>query len=81
MQRQSTPPAGHAAAGPSHAGDHVASPHSENANGSVQEPGTLSDAERVLDEAIELTFPASDPIAVGHAYRSAIQHDRQRRAT
>ena len=29
----------------------------------MKEPASLSPAERALDEAIELTFPASDPIA------------------
>ena len=32
-------------------------------------------AERVLDRAIELTFPASDPISVEHAFRSAREHE------
>lgn len=30
-------------------------------------------AERMLDAAVEMTFPASDPIAVEHAYRAAIE--------
>jgi hypothetical protein len=30
-------------------------------------------AERMLDAAVEMTFPASDPIAVEHAYKSAIE--------
>ena len=34
-------------------------------------PASVSAAERALDEAIELTFPASDPISVDHAFRSA----------
>ena len=40
-------------------------------------PATRSAAERVLDEAIELTFPASDPIAVHNAFRSARRRDAQ----
>jgi hypothetical protein len=33
-------------------------------------------AERLLDQAIELTFPASDPIAVDNAFASARRRDR-----
>jgi hypothetical protein len=39
-------------------------------------PATPSAAERVLDRAIELTFPASDPIAVEHAFSSARARDQ-----
>ena len=35
-----------------------------------------SSAERILDLAIEFTFPASDPIAVEQAFRSARKRDR-----
>jgi hypothetical protein len=36
-----------------------------------------SAAERLLDQAIELTFPASDPIAVDSAFRSARKRDQR----
>jgi starvation-inducible DNA-binding protein len=40
-------------------------------------PGTKpSAAERILDLAIEFTFPASDPIAVDHAFLSARKRDQ-----
>ena len=40
-------------------------------------PGTkLSAAERILDLAIEFTFPASDPIAVEHAFPSARKREQ-----
>jgi hypothetical protein len=37
----------------------------------VNETAAHSAAERLLDHAIELTFPASDPIAVHHAFDAA----------
>jgi hypothetical protein len=42
----------------------------------MKRPASPSAAERILDRAIELTFPASDPIAVEHAYRSARARDQ-----
>jgi hypothetical protein len=39
-----------------------------------------SAAERILDRAIELTFPASDPIAVEHAFRSARKREQAQTA-
>jgi hypothetical protein len=42
----------------------------------MKQSGTRSAAERALDRAIELTFPASDPIAVEHAFLSASERDR-----
>jgi hypothetical protein len=42
----------------------------------MKQTGTRSAAERALDRAIELTFPASDPIAVEHAFLSASERDR-----
>jgi len=41
----------------------------------MKQAPTPSAAERVLDQAIELTFPASDPISVEHAFRSARAHE------
>jgi hypothetical protein len=41
----------------------------------MKQTGTRSAAERALDRAIELTFPASDPIAVEHAFLSARERD------
>lgn len=32
-------------------------------------------AERLLDAAVEMTFPASDPISIEHAYKSASEQD------
>ena len=42
----------------------------------TKKPATHSSAERILDRAIELTFPASDPISVEHAFRSARKRDQ-----
>jgi hypothetical protein len=42
----------------------------------TKKPETRSSAERILDRAIELTFPASDPISVEHAFRSARKRDQ-----
>ena len=42
----------------------------------MKRPATPSAAERILDRAIELTFPASDPVAVEHAFSSARARDR-----
>jgi hypothetical protein len=44
----------------------------------MKQSATRSAAERILDRAIELTFPASDPIAVEHAFRSARKLDQTR---
>ena len=40
-----------------------------------RESGSHSLAEELLDLAIEFTFPASDPVAVDHAFRAARRHD------
>ena len=42
----------------------------------MKKPVARPSAERVLDRAIELTFPASDPIAIEHAFRSARKRDQ-----
>jgi hypothetical protein len=42
----------------------------------MKQAATPSAAERVLDGAIELTFPASDPISVEHAFFSAGKRDQ-----
>ena len=42
----------------------------------MKKPATRSAAERILDRAIELTFPASDPISVEHAFRSARKREQ-----
>jgi hypothetical protein len=42
----------------------------------MKKPATRSSAERILDRAIELTFPASDPISVEHAFRAARKRDQ-----
>jgi hypothetical protein len=42
---------------------------------SMKDNETRSAAERLLDQAIECTFPASDPIAVAHAFASALKRD------
>jgi hypothetical protein len=42
----------------------------------MKKPATRSPAERILDRAIELTFPASDPISVEHAFRSARKREQ-----
>jgi hypothetical protein len=47
---------------------------------SNEKPAVDSDAERLLDQAIELTFPASDPIAVDDAFASARQRERMQEA-
>ena len=41
-------------------------------------PHLISTAESLLDEAVALTFPASDPISVEHAYRVAKERDRHK---
>ena len=35
-------------------------------------------AEELLDQAIELTFPASDPVSVVHAFSTATERDGRR---
>jgi len=42
--------------------------------------GKQNPAEELLDEAIEATFPASDPIAVEDAWAKEQQRQRRRRA-
>jgi hypothetical protein len=42
----------------------------------LSEHAIPSAAERLLDQAIEFTFPASDPISVEYAFRSARRRDR-----
>ena len=37
-------------------------------------------SERILDAAIECTFPASDPIAVQSAFAAACERERERDA-
>lgn len=37
-------------------------------------------SERLLDAAIECTFPASDPIAIQNAFEVACQRERERAA-
>jgi hypothetical protein len=41
----------------------------------MKENESRSAAERLLDQAIECTFPASDPIAVADAFASALERD------
>ena len=41
--------------------------------------GEYPSSEEVLDHAIEETFPASDSISIGHAYKSARKRERERR--
>jgi hypothetical protein len=43
---------------------------------------TPSSSERILDAAIECTFPASDPVSVQHAFKTAwaLEQDRERQA-
>jgi hypothetical protein len=36
----------------------------------------LGSSERILDAAIEFTFPASDPIAVQRAFEAACERER-----
>ena len=43
----------------------------------LNETEKRSAAERLLDQAIELTFPASDPISVDSAFRSARKRDQR----
>jgi hypothetical protein len=38
-------------------------------------PDPQPSAERLLDAAVEMTFPASDPISIEHAYKSASSQD------
>lgn len=38
--------------------------------------GPNASPDEVLDAAVELTFPASDPIAIRHAYDSAVKRER-----
>lgn len=49
--------------------------------GRAQSPEKRSAEERLLDQAIELTFPASDPISVDSAFRSARRRDQREAAT
>lgn len=37
----------------------------------------LNESERILDAAIECTFPASDPIAVQSAFEAACERERE----
>lgn len=46
--------------------------------GIIDNGDVVPTAERLLDHAIELTFPASDPIAVDHAYGAARAGERGR---
>jgi hypothetical protein len=47
----------------------MATPQRESAPSG--EPSTPAQAEELLDLAIELTFPASDPVSVVHAFHAA----------
>jgi hypothetical protein len=38
-------------------------------------PDPQASAERLLDAAVEMTFPASDPISVEHAFKAASERD------
>ena len=60
-----------------HGGATEAHPRAPYHSGMPGTPDSRSAAERLLDEAIELTFPASDPISVDHAFTSA--HDKARK--
>ena len=40
--------------------------------------GETPSSEEVLDHGVQETFPASDPVAVGHAYASARHRERGR---
>lgn len=46
----------------------------------VPDPGGLASSEALLDDAVEQTFPASDPISVTDAFRAARERE-ERRAT
>ena len=41
--------------------------------------GEFPSSEDVLDHAIQETFPASDPISVSHAFKTARRRERERR--
>ena len=42
---------------------------------SVKKRDSIPSEERVLDAAVEFTFPASDPISVDHSFRAASEQD------
>ncbi|HEX7054289.1 MAG TPA: hypothetical protein VF211_10215 [Burkholderiales bacterium] len=44
----------------------------------TNEPQGRSAAERLLDQALEYTFPASDPVAIADAFASAYERERRR---
>ena len=47
-----------------------------NGDGSdVKKSDSIPSEERVLDAAVEFTFPASDPISVDHSFRAASEQD------
>lgn len=39
----------------------------------------IPDSEALLDAAVECTFPASDPIAVDHAFKAASERESRAR--
>ena len=39
----------------------------------------ILDSEALLDAAVECTFPASDPIAVDHAFKAASERENRAR--
>jgi hypothetical protein len=41
--------------------------------------GENPSSEEVLDHGVEETFPASDPISVGHAFATARKKERKKR--
>jgi hypothetical protein len=51
--------------------------HSEIPTEPAPEPlGPTPSPEQVLDVAVELTFPASDPIAIEHSFQSACRREQ-----
>lgn len=53
-----------------------------NASGAIDPPDIPPDAspDEILDVAVQYTFPASDPIAIGTSYRKALQREAARTA-
>ena len=41
------------------------------------EPAAPTQPEELLDLAIELTFPASDPVSIAHAFGTASARERE----
>ena len=42
----------------------------------VKKTSGITKAELVLDAAVEVTFPASDPISIDHAYKAASEDEQ-----